>query len=194
MSTDPNAYMEVFDTFFSNYQEFKQMNLQARLEVETFKDSKVSSVNFRRTKMIYGEVFEVLGSNINTVAFLNNIDNLREYDVFQSEKLTYQRYLTSDKAGKMKCFEGNISIFNIFGREYDSKLRNATHHKWLKYNDSSQVVTYPISGASSEKTTLFYAEYLLKTNNIIISLMLLLSLELVIAFNLGFRLNKKNPL
>ena len=71
MSTDPNAYMEVFDTFFSNYQEFKQMNLQARLEVETFKDSKVSSVNFRRTKMIYGEVFEVLGSNINTVAFLN---------------------------------------------------------------------------------------------------------------------------
>lgn len=94
----------------------------------------------------------------------------------------------------MKCFEGNISIFNIFGREYDSKLRNATHHKWLKYNDSSQVVTYPISGASSEKTTLFYAEYLLKTNNIIISLMLLLSLELVIAFNLGFRLNKENPL
>ena len=189
-----NAYMEVFDTFFSNYQEFKQMNLQARLEVETFKNSKVSSVNFRRTKMIYGEVFEVLGSNINTVAFLNNIDNLREYDVFQSEKLTYQRYLTSDKAGKMKCFEGNISIFNIFGREYDSKLRNATHHKWLKYNDSSQVITYPISGASSEKTTLFYAEYLLKTNNIIISLMLLLSLELVIAFNLGFRLNKENPL
>ena len=57
----------------------------------------------------------------------------------------------------MKCFEGNISIFNIFGREYDSKLRNATHHKWLKYNDSSQIITYPISGASSEKTTLFYA-------------------------------------
>lgn len=188
-----NAYMEVFDTFFSNYQEFKQMNLQARLEVETFKNSKVSSINFKCTKMIYGEVFEVLGANINIVAFLNNIENLRKYDVFQSEKLTYQRYLTSDKAGKMKCFEENTSIFNIFGREYDSKLRNGNHHKWLKYNESSQIITYPISGSSSEKITLSYTEYLLKKNNIVMSLMLLLSFELAIAFNLGFRLNKENP-
>ncbi|HAW7016875.1 hypothetical protein ACLD0Q_11845 [Acinetobacter baumannii] len=188
-----NVYMEIFDTFFSNYQEFKQMNLQARLEVETFKDSKVSSVNFKRTKMIYGEVFEVLGSNINTVAFLNNIENFRKYDVFQSEKLTYQKYLTADKAGKMKCFEENISIFNIFGKEYDSKLRNATHHKWLKYNESSQIITYPASGSSSEKISLSYTEYLLKTNNIIISLMLLLSFELSIVVNFGFRLNKENP-
>lgn len=188
-----NDYMEVFDTFFSNYQEFKQMNLQARLEVETFKNSKVSSTNFKRTKMIYGEVFEILGSNINTIAFLNNIENQRKYDEFQSEKLTYQRYLTIDKATKMKCFEGNTSIFNIFSLEYDSKLRNASHHKWLKYNESKQLITYPISGSSSEKITLSYTEYLLKTNNIVMALMILLSFELGIAFNLGFRLNK-NPL
>lgn len=170
------------------------MNLQARLEVETFKNSKVSSVNFKRTKMFYGEAFEVLGSNINTVSFLNNISNLRKYDVFKCEKLTFQKYLTSDKAGKMRCFEENESIFKIFGREYDSKLRNATHHKWLKYNESSQIITYPISGSSSEKINLSYTEYLLKTNNIVISLMLLLALELSISFNFGFRLNKKNPL
>lgn len=189
-----NEYMEIFDNFFSNYHEFKQMNLQARLEVETFKNSKVSSVNFKRTKMFYGEAFEVLGSNINTVSFLNNISNLRKYDVFKCEKLTFQKYLTSDKAGKMRCFEENESIFKIFGREYDSKLRNATHHKWLKYNESSQIITYPISGSSSEKINLSYTEYLLKTNNIVISLMLLLALELSISFNFGFRLNKKNPL
>lgn len=188
-----NDYMEIFDTFFSNYQEFKQMNLQARLEVETFKNSKVSSTNFKRTKMIYGEVFEILGSNINTIAFLNNIENQRKYDEFQSEKLTCQKYITSDKAGKMRCFEENTNIFNIFGREYDSKLRNASHHKWLKYNESTQLITYPISGSSSEKITLSYTEYLLKTNNIIMALMILLSFELGIAFNLGFRLNK-NPL
>ncbi|ALH94138.1 hypothetical protein [Acinetobacter equi] len=188
-----NDYMEIFDTFFSNYQEFKQMNLQARLEVETFKNSKVSSTNFKRTKMIYGEVFEILGSNINTIAFLNNIENQRKYDEFQSEKLTYQKYLTADKAAKMKCFEGNTTIFNIFGREYDSKLRNASHHKWLKYDESTQIITYPISGSSSEKITISYTEYLLKTNNIVMALMMLLSFELLITFNLGFRLNK-NPL
>lgn len=188
-----NDYMEIFDTFFSNYQEFKQMNFQARLGVETFKTSKVSSTNFKRTKMIYGEVFEILGSNINTIAFLNNIENQRKYDEFQSENLTYQRYLTADKAAKMKCFEGNTTIFNIFGREYDSKLRNASHHKWLKYDESTQIITYPISGSSSEKITISYTEYLLKTNNIVMALMMLLSLELIIAFNLGFRLNR-NPL
>ncbi|MDC4382248.1 hypothetical protein OHV39_17135, partial [Acinetobacter baumannii] len=102
-------------------------------------------------------------------------------------------YLTADKAGKMKCFEENISIFNIFGKEYDIKLRNATHHKWLKYNESSQIITYPASGSSSEKISLSYTEYLLKTNNIIISLMLLLSFELSIVVNFGFRLNKENP-
>ena len=188
-----NDYMEIFDTFFSNYQEFKQMNLQARLEIEIFKNSKVSSTNFKRTKMIYGEVFEILGSNINTIAFLNNIENQRKYNEFESEKLTYQRYLTLDKTTKMKCFEGNTGIFNIFSLEYDSKLRNASHHKWLKYNEYTQFITYPISGSSSEKITLSYTEYLLKTNNIVMALMILLSFELGIAFNLGFRLNKNPP-
>ncbi|WP_445345972.1 hypothetical protein [Acinetobacter bohemicus] len=187
-----DSYMEIFDTFFSNYQDFKQMNLQARLGVETFKNSKVSSVNFKRTKMFYGEAFEVLGSHINPIAFINNIYNLRRYDEFKSERLT-KNYLTSDKGGKIQCLEDNEILFNIFCKEYDNKLRNATHHKWLKYDEARQIISYPSSGSSSEIIKLSYTEYLLKSNNIIISLMFLLSFELCILFNLGFRINK-NPL
>lgn len=187
-----DAYMEIFDTFFSNFQDFQQMNLQARLKVDTFKNSKVSSVNFKRTKMFYGEAFEVLGTSISSIAFLNNIFNSRNYSEFESGKAT-KNYLTSDKGGRMKCFENNALLFKIFGYEYDNKLRNATHHKWLKYNESSQVINYPVSGSSSERIYLPYAEYLLKSNNIVISLMALLSFELLMVYSFNFRLNK-NPL
>lgn len=184
------SYIEILDSFFSNYQDFKQMILQARLDVSTHKNDKASSVNFKRTKMLYGEAFEVLGSNINIISALNNIYNNRNYDEFESTKLDFKKYSNSDKGGKMRCFEKNEKIYNIFGKEYDNQLRNATHHKWLKFNNENQKITYPTSGNGSNIINISYAEYLLKSNNIIITIMYLFAFDLILLNNLGLKINK----
>lgn len=189
LDTRIESYIEIIDSFFDNYQDFKQMALQSRLSVETHKDIKVSSVNFKKIKMFYGEAFEVLGSSIDIIGLLNNIKKHNKYDKFSKETFSLQKYLTSDKASKMNCFQDNIELYGLFSKEFDNKLRNATHHKWLKFNDSTQKISYPSSGSGGSQINISYTEYLLKCNNILINIMFLFAIELIILTRFNFKLN-----
>jgi hypothetical protein len=142
-------------------------------------ESQASSQGFKRTKMFYGNAFEVLTSHFTILACLNNVRNGRPYDQFNTMALS--KYLSIDKAKRGNPFEDAKPFFE-FARDLDSVLRNASHHGAIRIEQDSQVITYR-SGGTGALHTMPYAKYLYKCNEIFLRVAALLMLELTIAFD-----------
>ncbi len=170
------AYSEIFSEYFKAYGEFSQTLVYVRQQIELSEDAVATSSDFDRTRMFYGNAFEVLGSHLDIPASINNILRGRAFD--QMATIDLKKFRTINKANRTNCFAENDELSGLVV-EYDSTIRNASHHRWFKLDDSRTKISYR-SGGTGAIHHLSYAEYLCRCNRLIIQLMLLACLELLL--------------
>lgn len=170
------SYSGIFSEYFKAYGELNQTLIYLRLDRPMPADAIATSTDFERTKMFYGNAFEVLGSHLDLPAAINNILSGRSFDKMQQMDL--KQYRTINKANRTTCFSSNAELSWLVA-EYDSTIRNASHHRWFKLNDSRTTITYR-SGGTGAVHQLTYAEYLFRCNRLAMQLMALTCLELLL--------------
>ncbi len=171
-----DEYMDVLDHFFRAYDEFNQTMMYVRRSIDLPEDPYAPSTDFERTKLYYGEAFEVLGSNVDLLAALNNISAGRQFD--QLSQISLRQYRGSDKGRRNETLNTNQELEWFVG-EYDNRLRNASHHRWLRLSHDRAELTYR-EGGNGEIRRLGYAEYLRRCCAITAQLMMLASIEAMV--------------
>lgn len=177
-------YSEIFDEYFKGCSDFSQTLIYVKNSLELDSNAVATSNDFDRTKMFYGNAFEVLGSHLDVPAALNNIVNGRPYD--QMEAMDLKKFRSINKANRTRCFSDNTQLSWLVD-EYDSAIRNASHHRWFRLNERRTEITYR-SGGTGAIRKLTYAEYLYRCNQLTIRLMSLCCMELLMLDSLGLSL------
>lgn len=118
--------------------------------------------------MFYGNAFEELSVELVLPACLNNIKNGRPYDVFAEMEL--KKYLTIVMQSALNPFRENAG-FVLLHDEFDSTIRNASHHGAIRMSRNSIHQIDYRSGDSGVWKSMSYATYLLKCNRIMLCLM-----------------------
>jgi len=170
-------YFETYSNYFKNFNEYNQVLLYSKNNKPIDESFHVSSVDFKNTKMFYGDAFEVLTVSFTTLACLNNLAKGRDFDKF--EKMSLKKYMTIDKANRANPFLDSMP-FNNFAKCIDSQVRNASHHHSMKI-DKKGIVYYRSPGSANWKT-IPYIKYLYLCNEIMLTLCTLHLIELVLAF------------
>lgn len=171
-------YFDIFSQYFTCYDDFGQTLIFAQHDMELPSDHHATSTSFAKTKLFYGNAFEALTSNIAVLACLNNINQNRSYDQFQSMDLA--KYLTINKANRSNPFK-DTSEFAAITNPLDSTLRNASHHGSMRLLHGGRRIEFR-SGGTGARQKITYREYIEKCNEIMISCCALLALELGIAY------------
>lgn len=167
-------YVEICSEYFSAHNEYEQAMLYVRYGVDIPKDSVVASNDFDSTKMFYGNAFELLGTHLDIIAALNNVDQGRAYD--KMLKMDLSKYREIKKAGRTECLKTN-SLLTCFFEEYDSVIRNASHHRWFRLSDDRREISYR-SGGTGARHVISYADYVYRCNKIFSQIIILAALEL----------------
>lgn len=170
-----DEYIDVIDHFFRAYEEFNQVLMYVRREVAMPPNPYATSTDFERTRMFYGEAFEVMGSHLDFLAAVNNIASGRPFD--QLAQISLQRFRGSDKGRRAETLARNAELAWLT-TEYDNRLRNASHHRWLRLSHDRSQLSYR-DGGDGALITLSYAEYLHRCCAITIQLLLLASIEIL---------------
>lgn len=173
-------YSEILSEYFNSYGEFSQTLVYARQNISLPEGAIATSSAFDKTRMFYGNAFELLGSHLDIPAAINNILAGRAFDKMMSIDL--KQYRSINKANRTNCFPEDSEFLGLV-LEYDSLVRNASHHRWFKLNDARTEITYR-SGGTGAIHQMSYATYLLRCNRLMIQIMLLCCLEiLLLKFN-----------
>ncbi len=170
------GYSEIMVEFFRGYTEFNQTLVYLRNDVPLPMDVVATSTAFETSKMFYGNAFELLGSHLDLPAAINNIVSGRAYD--QMKQMDIKRFRSINKASRTSFFSDN-SAMSLFVAEYDSTVRNASHHRWFKIDDSRQNILYR-SGGTGALHKMSYAEYLYRCNKLAFQIMLMACCELLL--------------
>lgn len=175
------AYAEIISEYFRGYGEFSQTLVYARRKLDLPPDAVATSSDFERTRMFYGNAFELIGSHLDIPAALNNIIEGRPFD--QMNAMDLMQFRSINKANRTKCFSNNAELSWLVA-EYDSSIRNASHHRWFKLDDARRMISYR-SGGTGAIHRISYAEYLVRCNRMALQIMVLASLELVLLSSAG---------
>jgi hypothetical protein len=132
--------------------------------------------DFSQIKLSYGDIYEKLTELIFVFAALYNISERRTFGTFKTMNL--KKYESLDKAKKADPFK-SIPEFMLFCEEYDSSLRNASHHGHIQYNKSNNTIQYYTDNILNIKT-ITLKDYLIKTNKIFINMLSVISIWLFI--------------
>lgn len=171
-------YVEIIGEYFRAFEEFNQTLIYARMDIPMPPDSIATSSAFDSTKMFYGNAFEVLGTHLDLVAAINNICSGRAFDQMQAMDL--KQYRGINKANRTKCFAGNAALMWLVD-EYDSQVRNASHHRWFKIDDTKRILTYR-SGGTGALQKMTYAEYLYRCNRVFMRLCAMACMEIIFLY------------
>ena len=169
-------YFDLYSEYFTDFSEFSQVFSYVKREIELPPTHQVLSNSFKRTKLFYGNAFEILTSNITVLACLNNILSGRSFETFNQMDL--KKYLTINKANRANTFKDTKEFYQ-FTKNLDSTLRNSSHHASMKYDKGRNIISYRSGGTGSVKN-ISYTDYLVKCNEIFISAVALLMLEILI--------------
>lgn len=126
------AYLGVFI-------ELSQVHRAVSSGIEITVEHAVASFDFHRTRMLYGNAFEALLSNIEVLARLNNLIAGRRFDQF--DKLTLDAYSKLDKSSRFGPSTGNVASAAIC-EEADNQLRNASHHNGMSFDCASGEIAH----------------------------------------------------
>ena len=170
-------YLEVYTNYFKNFAEYDQVLLYSKNDKKIDGSYQTSSIDFKHTKMFYGDAFEVLTASFTVLACLSNLSKGRAYDTFETMKLS--KYITINKANRSNPFK-DINCFSRFSDCIDSQIRNASHHNSIKI-DTRGVVSYRSPGSANWKQ-MPYIKYLYMCNEIMLSICALHMIELLIAY------------
>ena len=121
------GYSDILAEYFRGYTEFNQTLVYLRSNLPLPPDAVATSSAFETSKMFYGNAFELLGSHLDVPAAINNIVAGRPYD--QMKAMDLKQFRSINKANRTNCFSGNAAM-SSFVAEYDSAVRNASHHKY----------------------------------------------------------------
>lgn len=168
-----SRYLSLFDDYFSNFDQFRQLYVHARVGDDDVDDLIVGGKSFEKVKLFYGQAYETLTSSYVTLACLNNINQGRSFDVFQSMALA--KYIKDlEKSKKSNAFSGEPCLAN-FSQWDDSALRNGSHHASIVRD--GETVKYRSGGTGVERE-ITYARYLHLCNCMAIACAALLLVEL----------------
>jgi len=166
-------YLSLFDDYISNFDQFRQLYVHARVADDNVDDLIVGAKSFEKVKLFYGQAYETLTSSYVTLACLNNIKQGRPFDVFQSMTLTkYIKDLDKSKKSNAFLMEPCLASFTKWD---DSGLRNGSHHASIVRD--GEKVKYRSGGTGAERE-LTYARYLHICNDVAITCAALMLVEL----------------
>jgi len=171
-----DEYMDLLDHFFRAYDEFNQTFMYARLGVDLPGNPYAPSTDFENTKLYYGEAFEVLGAQVDFLVAVNNVLSGRDYD--RLDLITLEKFKASDKGRRAGALATNFEL-NWLVSEYENKLRNASHHRWLKLSPDRSLISYR-EGGDGDVRSMSYAEYLFRCCKITTQIIFLASAEIIL--------------
>jgi hypothetical protein len=172
-----NRHVNILGEYLRAYDQFFQTWIYASRNVPIDANLVATSKDIRNIKMFYGNAFEELSSALYLPACLNNIKNGRAFNQFMEMDL--KTYLTLNKAKRSRPFADNIG-FQLLHDEFDSVIRNASHHGAIRLAvQSSNWIEYR-SGDSGGWKKIQYAEYLSRCNRIVFCLMRLLAIQIAV--------------
>jgi hypothetical protein len=169
--------MGIIKDYLKLYDHLYQGMIYARRGVGVNEELVASSAELRQVKMFYGECFEQLSHGFVASACLNNILSGREYDQFES--MTLKKYLTINKANRCAPFSRNVSFMPLCS-EYESSIRNASHHGAMKLKNNNSTIILYRSGDAGGWKEMPYAEYILRCNRITLCVARTLAFALLI--------------
>jgi hypothetical protein len=167
------AYLAVFQDYFANFDQFRQLLVFARVGNEEVDDLIVGAKKFNDVKLFYGQAYETLTSAYVTLACLNNIKQNRSFDSFASMSLN--KYIKDvEKAKRSNPFAAE-PVLAAFTKWDDSALRNGSHHAAI--GREGELVKYRSGGTGAERE-IAYSRYVHICNGITIALAALMLVEL----------------
>lgn len=171
--THLERYKQLFDDYFSNFDQFRQLLAYARIGRDDVDELIVGAKHFNDIKLYYGQAYETLTSAYVSLACLNNIKNGRQYDTFAS--MTLKKYINDvDKAKKSAPFAAE-PLLGAFASWEDSALRNGSHHAAIVRD--GERVKYRSGGTGAERE-IPYSRYVHMCNSITIACAALMLVEL----------------
>jgi hypothetical protein len=177
-------YHSIIREYFAAWSEFSQVHFSVASGVPT-EGMAAGTAGFPSTQMYYGNAFEMFASAIDVLAMINNVLAGRPFD--QLETITLAEYRASDK-GKRFDAPTQTPAFAALCAERDNQLRNASHHRQLRYVQATGMVRYTIGkGGAGGTHEMPYAEYLTKCARLHHQIVVLLRIHLLIAQRGGIR-------
>ena len=158
-----NSSHEIVAEYMKYYSEYSQVLVYLDTGASLDGSSRPSSSAFNKTKVFYGNAFELMTTHLILAALLNNIVQGRPYDKY--ETLTLQNYLDLDKASRARPFRNNTSLSKIT-EGLNNKIRNASHHQRMEFDPNTGTVMYR-SPKSGDCEFISYGDYLMLCNSIL---------------------------
>lgn len=173
------SYFESFKSYLALFPELSQVHHLVTAGIAVGNDHAAGSTHFDATRMLYGNLFEAFGENVEFLVCLNNLIEGRQFDQLRNIELSvYQR---SDKAGRCRAVAGNAGMTALCA-EFDNQIRNASYHGGMEFDRGAGVVTYRSGkGGLGNARTVSYASYLAQCSTLFCQLLVLLRLEILVA-------------
>ena len=170
-------YLSALDYFWRAYNELAKVCIYVRADVSLPTASISASVDFDLIKNLYGNAFEIIMDIAVVPAVFNNFYCGRKYDMF--EHMSLEKYLTIDKAGRMKCFETTNQLNHLM-ENVESKLRNSSHHEniSIEFSSGREQIIYK-SGRPLKENRIEYVQYLEKTTKLFFDIFVLFAAHAV---------------
>ncbi|MBB3810581.1 hypothetical protein [Pseudochelatococcus contaminans] len=179
-------YFEACKAYLNAFTEFSRVHHLVTTNIQIGENHAAASTNFDATRMIYGNLFEAFGDNVEVLVALNNLIEDRPFD--QLRNITLAAYQHSDKAGRCKAIAENADMAAVC-IEFDNQMRNASHHGGMAFDRATGTIEYRSGkGGQGDVRTMSYAVYLARSSQLFIQLMLLFRLEILLAREFGARL------
>jgi hypothetical protein len=150
---------QIFSEFFKRWDAFSQVYIYINTGVGMPRVPTATSIDFEHVRGFYSLAQEFFANQLRILTTLNNIIAGREFD--QLGQISLLKYMRTDNAKRRENFREN-PIFSAGTAEYDSALRNAEVHNWLRANSESQTLQY-MQGGTGQVVNLRYVDYLHKS-------------------------------
>lgn len=171
-----DAEFEIFSEFFKRWNLFSQTYFYVRDNINLPSNPLATSVNFNDALGCYPLAQEFFSKQIIILTWLNNIKSNRKYN--ELSKISIEQYIKCDNARRRENFLSN-KIFCKISDEYDSQLRNAEAHGWIRVSPDGQSITYKIGGNGKE-VKLTFTEYILKCTTLFKQICTLTHIEYIL--------------
>lgn len=171
-------FHSIIRDYFSAWSEFSQVHFSVGNGADLSGLAAITS-NFASTQMYYGNAFETFGSMVDLLTMINNVLSGRSYD--QLSQISLADYRASDKGKRFDAPASNPD-FAPLCEERDNQLRNASHHRELRYDQATGTVHYTTGkGGSGGAREMPYAEYLTRCSRLHHQIIVLLRIHLLLS-------------
>ncbi|MGG4773724.1 hypothetical protein ACLO87_03700 [Paenalcaligenes sp. Me52] len=154
-----DGIFSILNEYFKNFKYHREAFIYVKNSREFPENGFVTSDFFDDISKYYASAFEERSKQLVVLTAFNNILNGRDFDSL--ENIDLYKYSKSDAAKKRNNLVNNDFLYNETS-EYDSKLRNAIYHGWIRHDTNKNSLMYKSSEGSSDFFNLSVAEYIFK--------------------------------